>query len=144
MGKIDISNIKISALKEIDVEGGAVMHAMKKSDIGFNGFGEAYFSTVNPGCIKAWKLHTQMTMNLIVPIGKVMFAFIDSSSSHRSEVIGEDNYSRITVPPGIWFGFKGISSVSSIILNIASIEHSSNEIKRKDLDDMNFNWEVLN
>ena len=144
MGKIDISNIKISALKEIDVEGGAVMHAMKKSDIGFNGFGEAYISTVNPGCIKACKIHTQMTMNLIVPIGKVMFAFIDSSSSHRSEVIGEDNYSRITVPPGIWFGFKGISSVSSIILNIASIEHSSNEIKRKDLDDMNFNWEVLN
>ena len=34
---MDNSNIKISTLKEIDVEGGSVIHAMKKSDIGFNG-----------------------------------------------------------------------------------------------------------
>ena len=140
---MDNSNIKISTLKKIEVDGGAVLHAMKKSDTGYAGFGEAYFSTVNPGSIKAWKLHTEMTMNLIVPVGRIMFAFIDNSNSQRIETIGEDNYSRITVPPGIWFGFKGIANAPSIILNLASIEHSANEIKRKDLNEINFNWETL-
>ena len=72
-----INGITISPLKEIEVEGGNVLHALKKSDSSFKDFGEAYFSFVNFGHVKAWKKHSKMTLNLIVPIGEVKFVFID-------------------------------------------------------------------
>ena len=48
-----------------------------------------------------------MTLNLVVPIGMVRFVFLDSQSSKVSRVedIGEKNYARPTVPPGL-VGFK--------------------------------------
>ena len=70
------------------------MHAMKQSEDSFKGFGEAYFSQINPGAIKAWKLHLKMTMNIVVPIGEVNFVFIDSSEETRSETLGENKYLR--------------------------------------------------
>ena len=42
-------------------------------------FGEIYFSNINSLCIKAWKKHKIMTLNLIVPIGKVRFVFHDKN-----------------------------------------------------------------
>jgi hypothetical protein len=39
-------NIHVTPLKRITTEGGDVMHALKNSDTGFNGFGEVYFSWV--------------------------------------------------------------------------------------------------
>ena len=34
----------------------------------------------------------------------------------KNTIVGEDNYCRITVPPMIWFGFKGLSSKLVIYL----------------------------
>ena len=59
-----------------------------------------------------------MTMNLIVPIGMVRFVFCDNENQkYREEYIGATNYSRLMVPPKIWFGFQGISDSDSLILN---------------------------
>ena len=53
-------------------------------------------------------------------------------------MIGEENYSRITVPPMIWFGFKGISLNTSYILNISNEIHDPLEVERKPLTFLNF------
>ena len=45
-------------------------------------FGEIYFSTVNQNKIKAWKMHTKMKMNLIVPSGEIRFNFIDTNTKN--------------------------------------------------------------
>ena len=42
-----MDGVILTPLKKIHNLRGYVFHAMKKSDIGFDGFGEAYFSTVN-------------------------------------------------------------------------------------------------
>ena len=68
----------LTPLKIIDVEGGNVLHAIKDTDQGFKKFGEAYFSTIEPGAIKAWKRHRKMTLNLVVPIGKIKFVMCSS------------------------------------------------------------------
>ena len=141
MEQVNVNDISITSLKKINLQGGGVMHAMKKSDDTFKGFGEAYFSQINPGEIKAWKLHSKMTMNLIVPIGEVEFVFIDSIGGIRRERIGKENYSRLTVPPGIWFGFRGVSKALSLLLNLANIEHSPKEVQRKEVNEMKYNWE---
>jgi dTDP-4-dehydrorhamnose 3,5-epimerase len=115
---------------------------MKQRDPGFAGFGEAYFSTISAGAIKAWKRHMRMTMNLIVPIGDVRFVFRlpNAGDSVRVEEIGVNHYARITVPPGIWFGFQGIGVPSSLVLNIASIPHDPEEVEREPLSTSNYSW----
>lgn len=142
-----IKGVKINPQKIIDLEGGDVMHGLKSSDQTFKGFGEAYFSLIEPNTIKAWKMHTTMTLNLLVPIGKVRFVLISDSSdfndtdSYQEVTLSTDNYSRLTVSPNIWFGFQGLSKEKSMLLNIADIEHDPNEVIRKKIEDMPFKWE---
>ena len=138
--KITTTEIISTPLKRISVFGGDVLHAMKKSDAGFSGFGESYFSQVESGVVKAWKKHLKMTLNLIVPIGRVRFVFMDNDGLFRVETIGHNNYSRLTIPPGIWFGFKGDFENTSLILNIANIEHSPEEVEQKEISKIKYNW----
>ena len=140
--KVTVNEIITTPLRRIPVKGGDVLHAMKKSDLGFAGFGESYFTQVEHGIVKAWKRHLQMTLNLIVPIGKVRFVFMDHEKSFREEILGDGNYARLTVPPGLWFGFQGLSENTALLLNIANIEHSPNEVERNELNNFNYNWEA--
>jgi len=142
MGAVNVNDILITQSKRIQVAGGDVLHGIKCSDSGFVGFGEAYFSTVEAGAVKAWKRHLRMTLNFVVPIGKVLFVFLDEDGMVKEEIVGEDRYVRLTVPPGIWFGFKGLSQPYSMLMNVADIPHDSTEIERADLDEINYNWKL--
>lgn len=140
MYKVSVHDILLTPLKNIPTQGGDVLHVMKKSDSGFAGFGEAYCSWVEQGAVKAWKRHLSMTINLVVPVGCVSFVFVDEKKNQREEMIGEQCYQRITVPPGLWFGFQGISSPSSLIINLANIPHDPDEVERKEMENFNFDW----
>lgn len=139
MGAVNLDQILLTPLKRIPLKGGDVLHALKHSEVGFKTFGEAYFSTINQGAIKAWKLHSKMTLNLVVPLGEVRFVFVsEDRKTRREEIIGEKNYARITVPPGIWFGFQGLSSPFSLVLNVADILHDPMEVVRLDISQIKF------
>ena len=144
MSKISLDDIHVTVLKRIPILGGDVMHVLKNSDFGFNGFGEIYFSWVMPGAVKAWKCHQQMTLNLVVPLGEISFVFhlANQNNSFRTEKIGEKRYVRLTVPPGIWFGFKGGTSCRNLLMNLADIEHDPEEVQRKSLSEINYNWSL--
>lgn len=137
-----LNKIKITKLSIFPLDTGNVLHAITKDDEGFNGLGEVYFSFINPNSIKAWKLHQRMTLNLVVPLGMVRFVFLDPQTPHISRVedIGEKNHVRLTVPPNIWFGFKGISSNPSLITNIADLKHDPNEVTKMDVEAFNYQW----
>ena len=141
---MSLADIKVTPLQQIQTAGGDIFHAMKQCDEGYAGFGEAYFSWLSLGAIKAWKRHTQMTMNIVVPVGQVRFVFrcesLNGSDEFRVEEVGVNRYARITVPPGIWFGFQGLQAPQSLVLNIASIPHDPNEVKRLSLTDINYEW----
>lgn len=140
MGALMVNQILITPLKRIQVVGGGVLHGMKCFDPGYVDFGEVYFSFVECGAIKAWKRHLRMTLNLVVPSGTVFFAFIDGDGAVREEVVGGDRYVRLTVPPGIWFGFKGIGNKENIVLNVASIPHDPSEVERLPMSDFDYSW----
>ena len=139
-----INGVTTTPLSIIDTQGGDVFHAMKASDHGYSGFGEAYFSTIEPKSIKGWKRHREMILNLVVPIGAVRFILFDDRENHNQfqEIILSiaAGYSRLTIPPMIWLGFQGLDKQTSLVLNIANIEHSPEEIEHKELDEINFNW----
>ena len=85
MDKINIEGVLLTPLMKISHSKGDVYHAMKKSDNGYAGFGEAYFSMVKQGEIKGWNRHKRMTLNLIVPIGKVVFVLYDDREKSKSK-----------------------------------------------------------
>ena len=139
-----IKDLIITPLQVIDVPGGNVSHAIKKSSNGFVGFGEAYFSQINSGSIKAWKRHRLMTLNLIVVFGVIRFVIFDDRNSSKIQfqeiVISSENYSRLTIPPMLWVGFQGLSSGNSMLLNFANIEHDPSEIDKRKIEQIEYDW----
>ena len=142
MGVVSLADILVTPLMRIPTIGGDVMHALKDSDDGFNGFGEVYFSWVEQGAIKAWKYHQHMTLNLVVPLGEISFVFHikDQENCFRTENIGEEKYSSLTVPPGIWFGFQGGGCGQSLLMNLADMVHDPDEVLRKKTSEIVYNW----
>ena len=132
-------NVKFHPLKIIYNSKGNILHALKKSDKNFDNFGEAYFSEIKYKEIKAWKCHKLMKMNLIVPYGKIKFVFLQNKK-YEVITLSKENYGRISVEPNIWFGFQGLQNPFSLLLNIANIEHLSDETLKKDLKEFNYNW----
>jgi dTDP-4-dehydrorhamnose 3,5-epimerase len=149
MDKINIDGIVLTDLKIINHPKGDIYHGMKDNDIGYEGFGEAYFSTIKKNEIKGWKKHLEMTMNIIVPVGAVTFVLFDdrdnsnTANNFFSVKLSPNNYSRLTVAPGIWHAFKGHNHNLNLILDIADIKHQPEEIVRANLDDIPFEWKSL-
>jgi dTDP-4-dehydrorhamnose 3,5-epimerase len=141
-----IDGVIFTPLSIIDTKGGDVLHAMKSGDPGFFGFGESYFSIIESNAIKGWKLHHEMVLNLIVPVGSVRFVIFDNRESSKTEgsfgdfVLSPRNYGRLTVPPNLWVGFQGIDLQDSLILNIASIPHDPNESESRKLSEIGYDW----
>lgn len=141
---MNLDEILLTPLKKIPTEGGDVLHGLRENDNGYNGFGEVYFSLVKQGAVKAWKCHQRMTLNLVVLIGEISFVFhlTDKKNCFRTEKIGENRYKRLTVPPGIWFGFQGYSKGSSLVMNLADIAHDPDEVLRKNISEIDYDWSI--
>ncbi len=137
-----IEGLLLTPLKDIVHPKGNVLHALKKSDQGFQGFGEAYFSIVEPGAIKGWKKHAQMVLNLIVPFGAIRFRVIEEETLKNFEItLSRENYQRLTIPAGLWVAFEGVATTESFLLNIASLEHDPLEAQNRPVEA--FSWGEL-
>ena len=145
-----IDGVVITPLKQIPDERGKIMHMLRADDPQFERFGEIYFSMVYPGAIKAWHLHTKMTLNYAVVSGTIKLVLYDprASSPTKGEVqeifLGEQNYARVKIPPGIYNGFKGVGPTSALVANCATIPHDPAEIQRLDpfSKDIPYNWDL--
>ena len=133
-----MDGITLTPLKKIYHPKGDIFHAMKASDVGYEGFGEAYFSNVSYNEIKGWKQHTEMTLNLIVVIGEIRFVIYDEKTFFNV-TLSINNYQRLSIAPGLWVAFKGLSA-SNMLLNLASIEHMPSESNNMALDGFDYDW----
>ena len=135
-----MDGVVLTPLKKIYNSKGFIYHAMKKSDDEFHGFGEAYFSTIKKDCIKGWKKHTKMTLNLIVINGEIQFViFCKKTNLFFSVRLSRKNYQRLTISPGLWVAFKGLSK-DNILLNLASTEHDPHEAESNALEKIEYKW----
>ena len=141
-----LEGVSLIPLNEIQNDKGNILHALKSTDETFISFGEAYFSNVNYGAIKGWKKHTRMFLNLIVPNGIIKFVLFDDREMSTTfgqfqEIeIGESNYQRLFVPPGIFMSFQGVGLHRNMLLNIASIPHDPAESVNKALPEISYLW----
>jgi dTDP-4-dehydrorhamnose 3,5-epimerase len=139
-----INGVLVTPLKIVETQGGDVLHSIQDNSPGFNGFGEAYFSEIEPNSIKAWKLHKKMTLNITVPLGEIKFVLYDERDNLKSMfqelIISRKNYCRLTIPPMIWLGFQGLSNSNSLLLNVADMKHNPKEYIRKDVSEFKYDW----
>lgn len=149
MGQIKaIHDVVITQLKRFPDERGTVMHIMKATDDQFKDFGEVYASSVYPGVVKGWHYHEKITLNYVVLSGAIKFVLYDERDGSPSKGVvqeifmGAENYVRVTVPPGIWSGFKCIGTQPALVCNLIDFPHDPSESKRRDPHDSHipYNW----
>jgi len=145
-----IHQVVVSERQQLVDERGKIMHMLRRDDPEFGEFGEVYFSVIHPGVIKAWHLHTRMTLNYTCPVGLIKLVLYDArhDSPTRGKLmelfLGPDCYRLVQVPPGVWNGFKGIATQPSLVCNCASIPHDPEEIERMDpmSPEIPYHWEL--
>ncbi len=142
-----IEGVLLTSPKIIPHPLGDIARAMKASEPGFHGFGEAYFTAVHEKKIKGWKKHQRMVLNLLVVLGAVRFVIYDDreKSPTRGKFCSlilsrKDNYQRLTVPAGLWVAFQGLDAAANLVLNLASLEHDPNESENRDLAEIAYDW----
>ena len=145
-----IAGVEIFPLLRIQDERGFVMRMLRADDPYFTRFGEIYFSTIYPGIIKGWHVHSRMTINYAVVQGNIKLVLFDrrEGSSTKGElqeiVFGQINYQLVRVPPGVVNGFTAVGGVGAVVANCADIPHDPSEISRIDpfTPSIPYDWKV--
>jgi dTDP-4-dehydrorhamnose 3,5-epimerase len=92
-----------------------------------------------------------MTLNYAVPSGMIKLVLYDDRAKSPTKgklmeiFIGEDNYSLVKIPFGVWNGFKGIGVKPAIVANCATLAHDPAEIVRLDpfSKKIPYSWDIV-
>lgn len=136
-----LAGVWTHGLSVIPATGGPVLHMLRSDSPLFSGFGEMYFSEVEPGAVKGWKRHREQSQTFAVPVGRVEFIVYDGREGSPSSGVVErfvlgrpDKYTLLHIPPGLWYAFAGRSEAPSLIANLADMPHRPEESDRLPLD----------
>lgn len=142
-----IEGVTLHPLKQISVPKGDLWHALKSSDEGYAGFGEAYFTQIAHGETKGWKRHNRYVLNLVVMVGEVEFVIYDCREGSKTygqfqsiRLTPNGNYQRLTVAPGLWMAFHGIAEGHSMLMDIIPEPHNPEEASKKDLSEIEYDF----
>lgn len=123
----------------IESPGGAVTRFVRSDDPDFQGFGEVYFSAIEPRAIKAWRRHSRASLFVTVVYGEVLFVLRETAAA-GSYILKAKRPERLTIPPGAWFGFAGLSQVTSIICSFSDMVHDPTEVERVPSETFPYDW----
>ena len=141
----EIAGVILTPLKQINHPLGDVMHGLKVSDPGFDGFGEVYFSLIHKNKIKGWKIHNKMTSNLIAIHGCIRFVIIDIRNDSKTQgniidiKLSPTNFYRLTIPPQVAYSFRGLTE-KNILCNVSNMEHIPEEGMNLPLESLSYDW----
>ncbi len=142
-----IKGVTLHPLKHIQVPKGDIYHALKSTDEGYSGFGEAYFSEIHQGETKGWKRHNRMTLNIVVVTGEIKFVIFDDRPGSPTEgkfqeiiLSPSHNYQRLTIAPGLWMAFHGNGTGTSVLMDIIPEPHDATEADRKELVEIQYGF----
>jgi dTDP-4-dehydrorhamnose 3,5-epimerase len=146
-----IDGVKIVPLARIPDERGTILHMLKSTDPHFVAFGEIYFTTIYHAVVKGWHRHRDMTLNYACIAGRIKLVLYDErkGSTTLGQVfeafLGPDDYSLAVIPPGIWTGFKGMTSPHAIVANCCTHTHDPSRSERLDPFSARipYDWAVL-
>jgi dTDP-4-dehydrorhamnose 3,5-epimerase len=118
-----IEGVATKRLKVIPDERGHLMECLRNDDELFIKFGQMYMTTTLPGVVKGWHLHRLQWDNVVCVKGMIKLALYDAreGSATQGEVgeffIGEHNPMLVRIPPGLYHGWKCVSTDEAYIVN---------------------------
>ena len=121
-----IDGVKVKQLKVIPDARGRLMELLRNDDDIFTEFGQVYMTTTLPNVVKAWHHHKLQTDNFACVRGSIQVALFDSrpDSPTFGELneffIGVHRPALISVPPGVYHGWKCVGIEEAIIVNITT------------------------
>jgi dTDP-4-dehydrorhamnose 3,5-epimerase len=119
-----IAGVKVKVLKLIPDERGFVMEILRNDDELFRQFGQCYLTAAYPGVVKAWHYHKLQTDHFCVVSGMAKVVLFDGRKDSPTQgridefFIGERNRLLISIPPGVYHGYKNIGTAECLLLNI--------------------------
>lgn len=129
-----IPGVSLRPLKVIAADGGPVLHMLRTDSPEFRGFGEVYFSEVEPGCVKGWKQHSKQTQLFAVPCGRLRLV-LHHEGQFMDIVLGRpDNYALLCIPPGVWYAFAAVGDTPALLCNCADLPHDPAEGLKQPLE----------
>jgi len=128
-----IEGVSTWPLKKIVDERGMILRMVREGVAPYEKFGEIYFSGINPGVIKGWKMHTKQNQNIAVPVGLIKLVIFDPrpNSKTRGNIFeletGIDNYILIHIPNNTYYGWKCLGNNAALIAACSDIPHDPQE-----------------
>ncbi|MFA6429864.1 MAG: dTDP-4-dehydrorhamnose 3,5-epimerase family protein [Patescibacteria group bacterium] len=142
-----IDGVLLTPLKIIPDERGQVMHVLRSDAPHFKQFGETYISVIYPNVTKGWKLHSSMTSNMAVPVGRVKFVLFDTREGSPTKgqfqevYLGDNNYQLLTAPAGVAYAWKNLLPISAYVVNCATEPHRPEEARMIPFHEVPYQWE---
>ena len=118
-----IEGVATKKLKVIPDERGRLMECLRSDDDLFIKFGQLYMTTTLPGVVKGWHLHHAQWDNIVCVKGMIKLALCDErdGSPTKGQIdeffMGEHDPLLVRVPPGLWHGWKCVSTDEAYIIN---------------------------
>ena len=131
--KVTIDGVRIKDLKVIPDERGWLMEILRCDDEIFTQFGQVYLSTAYPGVVKAWHYHKLQTDNFTCVRGMMKVALYDDREDSSTYKVlmelfaGEKNPILISVPPGVYHGFKAVGAETAYFVSIPTLPYNYEE-----------------
>ncbi len=146
----NIDGVKIKSLKVIPDERGWLMEILRCDDEIFQKFGQVYITTAYPGVVKGWHYHKKQTDNFTCVCGMMKVALYDARDGSKTKgniveiFVGEKNPVLISVPPGVYHGFKGIGTDTAYFLSVPTLPYNYEEPDEyrlaPDSDEIPYDW----
>jgi len=131
--KNSIDGVRLKKLNVIPDERGWLMEILRCDDEIFEQFGQVYCTTAYPGVVKAWHYHKKQTDNFTCVHGMMKVALYDAredSPTYKSLMeffVGEKNPILISVPPGVYHGFKAVGTETAFFVSIPTLPYNYQE-----------------
>jgi dTDP-4-dehydrorhamnose 3,5-epimerase len=117
-----IDGVVVKRLEVKADERGRLVELFRSDDPDFRGFGQVHLTTVRAGVVKAWRRHKTRTDVLAAVAGMVRLGLYDGRSGGKTEgelrqfFLGVHSPLRVTIPPGVWFGLKGVGAEEALVV----------------------------
>jgi dTDP-4-dehydrorhamnose 3,5-epimerase len=148
-----IEGVVFKKLRVIPDERGRLMEIFRNDDPEFRQFGQVYMTTNYPGVVKGWHYHNKQWDNVACVKGMIKLVLYDrrKESPTFGEIaeffIGEHQPALITIPPEVCHGWKCISDVESLVVNVPSEVYNYEQPDENRLPyntpEIPYNWDIV-
>jgi dTDP-4-dehydrorhamnose 3,5-epimerase len=145
-----IEGVRTKNLVSHPDERGRLWEILRSDDDLFDTFGQVYVTTAYPGVVKAWHAHRLQTDFFTVISGRAKFVLYDLRENSKTRgllqefLLGGDRLMLVTIPPGVYHGFKCVGDQEVIALNCPtrpySADHPDELRLPPDSDQIPYNW----